>query len=258
MRLIFLLIAPLLLLASEIKTTIVDIKGKKAIVNVGEIQRGVSGIVVRKFNDNHSAIIAEAVVIDYNKKKKMALLGMSKYRGLTQNALPTGNWIPRKGDTVILAHGYGSALLIAPSEDIYNEVKSRIDGIYFSKPSGFATYLSYKGHPTPLEEDIRNYCAISTVGLLYMYVKDTLFSADCLSMQLLQATYFPLKRKTTQLPFFSRVNKINANWFGSGSSKLKKYDPYYLRMIVENNKYSKVLIDYRSEMKKRANEKKSK
>jgi hypothetical protein len=255
-RLLLLFLVPIVLFSVEIKTKIVDMKAHKAIVKVDNIQKGVSGIVVRNFNDEHSSIIAEAVVLDFNKDKKMALLGLKPYKGLTHNALPRGKWIPQIGDDVFLAHGYDSALLIAPSEEIYDNIKSRIDGIYFLAPSNFATFLSHRGHPTPLREDIKDFCAISTVGLLYIYVKDTLFSMDCMSMELLQATHFPLKREPAQLPFFSRVHKINANWFGSGSSKLKRYDPYYLKLIVNSNKRSKVLIDYRAEMKKRAQENK--
>jgi hypothetical protein len=44
-----------------------------------------------------------------------------------------------------------------------------------------------------------------------------------------------MKVENQKLPFYSRIENIEANWFGRGSSELETYDPYYMKLLVENN-----------------------
>ncbi|MEA3522447.1 MAG: plasminogen-binding N-terminal domain-containing protein, partial [Campylobacterota bacterium] len=235
MRLLFLLFLPLFLFASAIETPIVSINNEKAIIKIPTIDIGVSGFIVRTFNDNHSAIISGATVSHFNSETQEASLTLSEYDGLVQNSLPNGNWRPQKGDIAVLAFAYERAILIAPSDDIYHGISSRIKNVHWVHPDSFAAFLSYRGHPTPLVEDMQGFCRLASVGLFYIYTDQALFTLDCQSFALLQITPAPMKIKNQKLPFYSMVENIEANWFGVGNDELESYDPYYMKVIVQSN-----------------------
>jgi hypothetical protein len=243
-KLIIFLFLPLFLLASSIKTPLLRLDDGKAIVHLPMIDIGVSGFIVRKFSDTHSAIIANAVVSDFNAELQQATLTLSEYDGLVQNSLPNGSWSPREGDMAILAFSYERAVLIAPSEKIYHNITSRIKSIDWVHPDGLAAFLSYRGHPTPLREDIQDFCKVGAVGLLYLYSDQALFTVDCKSFTLLQITPAPMQISEQQLPFYSMVENIEANWFGEGNDELENYDPYYMQLLVLNNPKNKKLYAY--------------
>ncbi len=244
MRLILFLFLPFYLFASSIETPIISIDKKQGIIHIPAIDVGVSGFIVRKFNNEHSAIIANAVVSDFNKELQEATITFSEYDGLKQNSLPNGNWTPKKGDTVVLAFAYERAMLIAPSDKIYHTLTSKISTLNWVHPDGFAAYLSYRGHPTPLVEDIQGFCDVASLGLVYIYAKDALFTLDCKSFTLLQITPVPMKVENLKLPFYSMIENIEANWFGEGSSELENYNPHYLELLVLNNPKNTELYQY--------------
>ncbi|WP_345992582.1 plasminogen-binding N-terminal domain-containing protein [Sulfurimonas sp. HSL-1716] len=229
--------------ANSMSQPIISVDGDKATIKIDNIDVGMSGFVVKHLNKEHSIILKNAVVSGFDKKTKIATLKLSDYDALKQNSLPSGKWKVSVGDEVVLAFGYSRALLIAPNEEIYHRITKALPTLEWVHPDLFATVLSFNGHPTPLKEDFNNMCSISSAGLLYFYIHENLFTLDCKSMTILQITKAPLKQESLQLPFYSRVEQINANWFGSGSSKLKAYDPYYYELLVKNNPKNKELYD---------------
>jgi len=243
-RYIILLFLPLFLFASAIETPLLRIEKEQAIVHIPAIDIGVSGFIVRHFTDKHSAVISNAIVSSFNEETQEATLTLSEYDGLTQNSLPNGKWTPKKGDMAILAFAYERALLIAPSEAIYHDITSRIKTINWVHPDGFSAFLSYKGHPTPLAEDMQGYCNVASLGLIYIYSDNALFTIDCKSLTLLQITPAPMKVENQELPFYSRIENIEANWFGKGNDELETYDPYYMELLVENNEKNLKLYHY--------------
>ena len=46
---------------------------------------------------------------------------------------------------------------------------------------------------------------------------------------------------SVKLPFYSRVEEIDANWFGDGSDELEEYAPHYYELLVAFNKKDKAL-----------------
>jgi len=243
-RHILFLLLPFFLFASAIETPLLRIEKEQAIVHIPAIDIGVSGFIVRHFTDRHSAIISNAIVSSFNKETQEATLTLSKYDGLIQNSLPNGNWTPQKGDMAILAFSYVRAVLIAPSETIYHDITSRIQTINWVHPDGFAAFLSYKGHPTPLAEDMQTYCSVASLGLIYLFSDNALFTIDCKSLTLLQITPASMQVENQELPFYSRIENIEANWFGKGNDELEAYDPYYMKLLVENNEKNLKLYKY--------------
>jgi len=246
LRLLLLLLMPLALIwASLIKAPLFDVDAHQGFIKSTALQEGVSGFVVRHFNDTHSVIIAKAVVIDVDAQKKEATIAFSAYDGLRQNALPKGEWHPKDGDEVQLAFAYNRALLIAPSREIYYQVTSHGKAIEWVSSDLFAAMLSERGHPTPLQEDMQDFCDASTVGLLYIYSRQTLFTLDCQSFQVLQTTPLPHEVSAPHMPFFSRIEKIREAWWGEGSTPMKAYEPYYFHLIERQNRNNTNFLKWR-------------
>lgn len=246
-RLLLISLFPVFLVADTIHLSLksVDEANGTATVETARIDPGVSGFIIRHFTKEHSMIIANARVIGYDKKRRIATLQTSEYTGLRQSSLPEGEWKPKAGDEAVLAFAYTRALLLAPTEAIYRSITSKVPSVEWVHPDGFATYLSHQGHPTPVKEDIGGYCTLATAGLLYVYAKNALFTLDCQSLSLLQITPARfLQAEAPTLPFYSRVEEIRAAWWGEGSGRLESYDPYFLQLLVENNPSSKTLYDF--------------
>lgn len=216
--------------------------GKTGWIKTARVEPGVSGFVVHHFTPEHSTIVGNAVVSAYENGE--VVLNLSEYTGLRHNALPKGEWYPAPGDEVVLAFAYSRGILLAPTREIYSSITRQIAGIDWMHPDTFATFLSYRGHPTPLKEDISDYCTVATTGLIYLYLSDTLFTLDCQSFTLLQITPADLGYSDPVLPFYSRVEEIDANWFGEGSGRLESYEPHYFELMVEYNPGSQQLYDY--------------
>ncbi len=218
--------------------------GKRASVSTARVEPGVSGFVVRHFTPEHSAIIANAVAENYDSTSHTLTVNLSEYTGLRQNSLPKGNWKPRAGDELILAFAYSRGTLIAPTRQIYRQITDQVKTVDWMHPDTLATYLSFRGHPSPLKEDLAGFCTVATTGLLFFYIGDALVTADCQSLSVLQISKAGLAYDHPQVPFYTRVEEIDANWFGEGSDPIEDYDAYYLGLLVENNPRSKKLYDF--------------
>lgn len=211
--------------------------------------KGVSGFIVRHFTKERHTILANAIVTDYDKDNGIASLELSKYTGLRQGSLPDGTWRPQAGDEAVLGFAYSRALLIAPTDEVYHTITSRIPSLEWTHPDIFAAFLSYRGHPTPLKEDIKDFCTLTSLGLLYLYTKESLFTMDCKSLTLLQITPASMDQGEEKLPFYFRFETINQAWWGEGSDPLESYDPYYYSLISENNADNELLKYYQKKNK---------
>lgn len=243
MRYIFLIVALFYSLhAALLHTTLVSVSqdAEHATVKVKKIDVGMSGFILKHISKNHSTILSNAVVVAFDKENATATLRLSEYDGLKNNSLPSGKWKAAVGDEAIFAFGYNRALLIAPNEAIYHKITKHVK-IEWIHPDLFATTLSYRGHPTPLKEDFDNFSSVASAGLLFIYLDQKVYTIDMKSFAILNISDAPFEQKTLKLPFYSRVEKIDANWFGEGSDELSVYEPYYYGLLVKYNKHNKEL-----------------
>lgn len=231
-----------LLSASPITSQLIDVQGSHATIQAENLREGMSGLVLREFDATHGTIISNAYVETLNTQNNRAILRLTPYDGLHQDNLPTGKWTPAPSDKVVLAYDYNRALLIAPNDESYKTVTENIPTLEWIHPDNFATYLSHEGHPTPLQEDFHQYCTANSIGLLYIQSANTLFTLDCKTLTLLQHSP-SLQSNQMQPPFYSRIPKIRAAWWGEGSSRLDTYEPYYLQMIALKNSKNKELYE---------------
>jgi hypothetical protein len=215
----------------------IDKDGTGISVKLPNVDIGLSGVVVHKIDDAHSIILKKAEVIAYDKTTQKAILRLTKYEELENKALPISEWKVTTKDSVVLAIGYKRALLIAPTEEIYHKITKNIK-LEWINSDYFTVLLSTNGHPTPLIEDFNSMSEKYAVGLVLIYLNDKLYTLDAKSFKILSvsdALFTKEAKKELQLPFYSRVKEIEANWFGAGSDKLKSYTPYYHKLLKKYN-----------------------
>ena len=243
-KIFLLLIMALTLNATLIKAPILSVneEDETATVKLEKIDVGVSGFIVHAIADNHTTILNSVHVIAYDKATKIATLKMEPFNALNNNALPKGKWKAKAGDRVELAFGYSRSLLIAPSEEIYHQITKSVK-TQWVHPDIFATIISYYGHPTPLKEDFEAMSIASSVGLLFVYLDKKLYTIDIKSFVILAISDAPLTQDSVQLPFYSRVEHIEANWFGEGSDEMESYEPHYYELLVEYNPKNRALYE---------------
>lgn len=229
------------LFGAMLKSPLVSVDKKSATINVEKIDIGMSGYIVREFNDEHSTILQFAVVESFDDISKIAVLKLEKIDTFSNNNLPKGLWKPKVGDIAVFASGYKRALLLAPTEEIYYRITKSVTSLQWMHPDLFATLLSYEGHPTPLKKDFDIFIENLEVGLIYIFLNQKLYTLDSSSFTILSIVDAPLAevRDDIKLPFYSRIEKISANWFGAGSSRLKEYEPYYYQLLAKHNPHNK-------------------
>ncbi|MDK9692938.1 MAG: plasminogen-binding N-terminal domain-containing protein [Sulfurimonas sp.] len=245
MKYIFLsVLAVLQLFGAVVQSPIMSINedATEVTIEVEKIDVGVSGFVVHKIADNKRSIVANAVVESFDATTKKAKLSINEYDALSSGALPKGKWSVKVGDEVVLAFGYTRGLLIAPSEEIYYKI-TKSSALQWVHPDLFATLLSFNGHPTPLRGDFSQMSTDSSVGLVFLFLQNKVFTLDAKSFKILAITDAKVEQKEVKLPFYSRVEEIDANWFGAGSDELEEYEPYYYELMVEANRDHKGLYE---------------
>ena len=232
------------LFSATIKTPVVSVDDEKETltIEIDKIDLGVSGFVVHNIASEHTSILKNVVVVAFDAQTKRATLKMEDFNALQNNSLPSGKWKVKVGDSVELAFGYSRALLIAPSEEIYYRI-SRSVNVQWIHPDLFATILSFHGHPTPLKEDFEAMGISSSAGLLFVYLEKKVYTVDMHSFKILSIADAPLEQESAKLPFYSRVDKIEANWFGEGSDELEEYEPHYYELLVEHNKKNRAFYE---------------
>ena len=246
MKYIFIL---LLLLSSVygsiLKSTILSIDNEKniATIKVDKVDVGMSGFVVHEFAKGHSSILKNAVVESFDSASSIATLKLSKYVDLESSALPRGRWSVKVGDSVSLAFGYTRALLIAPNSDVYNKITRSAKTIQWLHPDIFASALSTNGHPTPIKEDFEKMSVTASVGLFFIYLDSKLYTLDARSFKILNISDLALEQTSIKLPFYSRVDEIDAAWWGEGSDELEDYEPHYYSLMISHNSNNKKLFD---------------
>jgi len=236
------------LFASKIETPLVtlDIKNETGTINIEKVDVGMSGFIVKELSSKHSVILNDVVVSAFDVTTHKATLKITPNEVFVNEALPHITSEAKVGDKVLLAFNYDRALLVAPSENVYYKIVKNVK-IEWVHPDIFATVLSMNGHPTPLYSDFQDFSELSGVGLLFVYLEKKLYTLDIKSFKILNISDAPLQIKSQKLPFYSRVEKIEANWFGEGNKRLKTYAQHYYELLIahnqKNEKFYKIVKD---------------
>ncbi|MEA3228408.1 MAG: plasminogen-binding N-terminal domain-containing protein [Campylobacterota bacterium] len=238
------LILTIQLMAGVIKAPIITLDNNSltAKIEISKADIGMSGFIVQKISDNHTTILNTITVSSFDKENKIASLKMGEYRKLQNSALPSGKWSAKVGDIAVLGFSYDRALLIAPSENIYYRISKSVK-VQWLHPDIFTAMLSLNGHPTPLKEDFDFMVKSTSIGLIFIYLEQKLYTLDAQSFTILNISETPLIQEKVIHPFYSRVKEIEADWWGEGSDKMKDYELYYYQLLTEYNSYNKKLYE---------------
>jgi len=245
MKYIFLvLIIALELFGGVVQSPIVSIDkdATEVTIKIDKIDVGMSGFIVHKISKGHTTILKNALVTSYDKDSKIAKIEISTFNKFANSALPNGRWKVEVGDMALLAFGYTRGLLIAPNEEIYYKI-TKHSQLQWIHPDIFATILSFNGHPTPLREDFSKISNSTSIGLVFIFLNNRVYTLDAKSFKILAITDTKIKQEKIHLPFYTRVPEIEANWWGEGSSELDEYEPHYYELMIKANPKDKKLYD---------------
>lgn len=216
---------------NQYKTVLIDVTdGVGTIADSPDIAVGSSGVVIHKFDDSQSSIIARVSVV--SKNGGFAKVRFEVFDSLAQAALPIPAVMPQNGDDIVLNYLYNRSLIIVPNKEIYDEVTKAFKDITFIHPDLIGSYLSYEYKPNPSRDDFRKMCSQSAAGLIFIAMNNEAVFADCQSFEILK-TFQSGAVKYYQLPFFTRVKNIDTVFWKFESGHISDFDRHYKLLLKE-------------------------
>ncbi len=213
----------------EYKTTILSSDGSTAVIKDSkDITIGSSGIVLHKFDNTTSTIVARADVISKNGKE--AKIKFYVYDMLEQKALPIPGIAPKKGDKVILNYLYDRSLIVAPNYKVYKEITKHFKDMTWIHPDLMGAYLAKEYKPNPDRKTFHTMCKQNSTGVIFFALSNHGYFVDCNNFKVLKE-YKSARVKRAQLPFYTRVRGIETTWFSFDSSYMSAYTNYYEKLI---------------------------
>ena len=207
-------------------TTIYNVTKTNANIAIGNLQIGQSGVIVHKFKNNKSSILAQAIVIKTDKNN--STIKFIKTDILKQDAIPMTNLKPENNDTFILNHLYNTSLLIAPNYTTKIKIENIFYKTSFLNSDIFAAWLKMNNIPVPTKEDIQQFSKKNNIGTIYIQSLNKLKIIDTLSFKVIQTIPLKVDDNKTQVPFFTNVQDIKTSafsWFTK--EKIENYNKYW-------------------------------
>ncbi|TPH32355.1 plasminogen-binding protein PgbA [Helicobacter pylori] len=208
-----------------------------------DLQVGEFGFVVTKLSD-YEIVNSEVVIIAV--ENGVATAKFRAFESMKQTHLPTPRMVARKGDLVYFRQFNNQAFLIAPNDEIYEQIRATNTDINFISSDLLVTFLN--GFD-PKIANLRKACNVYSVGVIYIVTTNTLNILSCESFEILEKRELDTSGVTkTSTPFFSRVEGIDAGTLGKlfSGSQSKNYFAYY-DALVKKEKRKEVRIKKREE-----------
>ncbi len=208
-----------------------------------DLQVGEFGFVVTKLSD-YEIVNSEVVIIAV--ENGVATAKFRAFESMKQSHLPTPRMVARKGDLVYFRQFNNQAFLIAPNDELYEQIRATNTDINFISSDLLVTFLN--GFD-PKIANLRKACNVYSVGVIYIVTTNTLNILSCESFEILEKRELDTSGVTkTSTPFFSRVEGIDAGTLGKlfSGSQSKNYFAYY-DALVKKEKRKEVKIKKREE-----------
>ncbi|WP_208397077.1 plasminogen-binding protein PgbA [Helicobacter pylori] len=208
-----------------------------------DLQVGEFGFVVTKLSD-YEIVNSEVVIIAV--ENGVATAKFRAFESMKQSHLPTPRMVARKGDLVYFRQFNNQAFLIAPNDELYEQIRATNTDITFISSDLLVTFLN--GFD-PKIANLRKACNVYSVGVIYIVTTNTLNILSCESFEILEKRELDTSGVTkTSTPFFSRVEGIDAGTLGKlfSGSQSKNYFAYY-DALVKKEKRKEVRIKKREE-----------
>ncbi|MCQ2934595.1 plasminogen-binding N-terminal domain-containing protein [Helicobacter pylori] len=217
----------------------VDLPKKIIRFSAHDLQVGEFGFVVTKLSD-YEIVNSEVVIIAV--ENGVATAKFRAFESMKQIHLPTPRMVARKGDLVYFRQFNNQAFLIAPNDEIYEQIRATNTDINFISSDLLVTFLN--GFD-PKIANLRKACNVYSVGVIYIVTTNTLNILSCESFEILEKRKLDTSGVTkTSTPFFSRVEGIDAGTLGKlfSGSQSKNYFAYY-DALVKKEKRKEVRIE---------------
>ncbi|MDW3559741.1 plasminogen-binding protein PgbA [Helicobacter pylori] len=208
-----------------------------------DLQVGEFGFVVTKLSD-YEIVNSEVVIIAV--ENGVATAKFRAFESMKQSHLPTPRMVARKGDLVYFRQFNNQAFLIAPNDELYEQIRATNTDITFISSDLLVTFLN--GFD-PKIANLRKACNVYSVGVIYIVTTNTLNILSCESFEILEKRKLDTSSVTkTSTPFFSRVEGIDAGTLGKlfSGSQSKNYFAYY-DALVKKEKHKEVRIKKQEE-----------
>ncbi|WP_187941169.1 plasminogen-binding protein PgbA [Helicobacter pylori] len=208
-----------------------------------DLQVGEFGFVVTKLSD-YEIVNSEVVIIAV--ENGVATAKFRAFESMKQIHLPTPRMVARKGDLVYFRQFNNQAFLIAPNDELYEQIRATNTDINFISSDLLVTFLN--GFD-PKIANLRKACNVYSVGVIYIVTTNTLNILSCESFEILEKRELDTSGVTkTSTPFFSRVEGIDAGTLGKlfSGSQSKNYFAYY-DALVKKEKRKEVRIKKQEE-----------
>ncbi len=208
-----------------------------------DLQVGEFGFVVTKLSD-YEIVNSEVVIIAV--ENGVATAKFRAFESMKQSHLPTPRMVARKGDLVYFRQFNNQAFLIAPNDELYEQIRATNTDINFISSDLLVTFLN--GFD-PKIANLRKACNVYSVGVIYIVTTNTLNILSCESFEILEKRELDTSGVTkTSMPFFSRVEGIDAGTLGKlfSGSQSKNYFAYY-DALVKKEKRKEVRIKKQEE-----------
>ncbi|MGL2425092.1 plasminogen-binding N-terminal domain-containing protein [Helicobacter pylori] len=208
-----------------------------------DLKVGEFGFVVTKLSD-YEIVNSEVVIIAV--ENGVATAKFKAFESMKQSHLPTPRMVARKGDLVYFRQFNNQAFLIAPNDELYEQIRATNTDINFISSDLLVTFLN--GFD-PKIANLRKACNVYSVGVIYIVTTNTLNILSCESFEILEKRELDTSGVTkTSTPFFSRVEGIDAGTLGKlfSGSQSKNYFAYY-DALVKKEKRKEVRIEKKEE-----------
>ncbi|EJC14253.1 plasminogen-binding N-terminal domain-containing protein [Helicobacter pylori] len=208
-----------------------------------DLKVGEFGFVVTKLSD-YEIVNSEVVIIAV--ENGVATAKFRAFESMKQSHLPTPRMVAKKGDLVYFRQFNNQAFLIAPNDELYEQIRATNTDINFISSDLLVTFLN--GFD-PKIANLRKACNVYSVGVIYIVTTNTLNILSCESFEILEKRELDTSGVTkTSTPFFSRVEGIDAGTLGKlfSGSQSKNYFAYY-DALVKKEKRKEVRIEKKEE-----------
>lgn len=189
--------------------TILDnLENNQSVINVPNLIVGQSGVVIHRYGNNKNIITGIAKVISSNNTN--SVVTFTEFDGLKQEAIPNTNRKVEKGDVLALNYLYTNAMIIAPSQDVFQVVRKKFSDFTFEHTDMFGSYLKFNNTAKPTILDIQEYAKSKDLGTIFIVVDQKVNILDTRTLNILDSYYITYDDTDAQMPFYTRVTGISS------------------------------------------------
>ncbi len=216
---------------SRTASVLLEVEADEGVVNVGNLPKGMSGIVIHRFDEKHEAIVAVATVT--SSEPQSSKVKFSVFNALHQPKLPTPKAKPKRGDRVILGYLYDRVLPIVPNGRSFQKAKESFPDLTFIHPDLFAVELASERDALPHRQNFMKMCKKQHIGLVMFMFKDGSDFIDCISWEKVADADIAAAEGDLVAPFYNRFGEIEAPFYDFSDYKLKNFDKFYKQVEGE-------------------------